>query len=1395
MKKKSSADKAAANSAADSNTGTDSSTTNQSHVQRGQICVSFSVGTSQELQSKMEIFASVESPRPEPSLRESLSSPMGSENFDLARDVDDIMESESVENSLSYLPASGAVRSIQKLQAPATALSFLPATGDNRQNPVERGSRRAFALGDLESNRAQGDSMPPDPMSTRAVMNLKSHASPSKKGSASGAGGKVSYIRVYLPVNRFVFVTVEVASSSTLADVFQAICIKCGFQGIVQVEDFDFYELLLPRFVSVRSAGRPESERWYGKRLNMDAKLGKSGRKCGLHLCHRMAMTTIRLYDDTSTASYHHATPRSLIASAKKNNPAQNRPMEWGEVLLYGSGGKNWDVLRLKSEGSPWSEVVRLNRNAMGNSGVAQVITLTSENLEVTDETSLLRKSQYEVALWSSYGSGRFSETIIATLVPRYVLINCTGESIKYRQDLVPSTSELPPNELKPFHWTSWIAPKFLQVTFSHGQYGWSSRFRINSIGTTYLKLRKSIDQSQIYILQCQIEMVGGTIALVFREESKRWPPYRIDNSTSFRIQFRQAHWSAKDARFDELGPRSTCPYSWDSHDGLECSSATTVSTNDSSSTTNFSNRLIKIRFMRVSSSAGQGIEAFQEDAWMETREYNLDQMSSHKRIQLLRSLPPQLFLKPEKKGFLLKRDNLLKWNKKYFRLYDQMLYYFASEEDQELLGVIDLRSGSSNGSVAIYEKSSDGRAVASGSSGGGGLISLNGFVNSISETIFGSTSALRNGGKGGRNRSTDEDDDDERASRLVQIAVSMTTSSYLCEKSEQFVSAKLEEATAAGISKVPIAKRGFFINSHDLVEFLIDHQHAAHQDQAFVRAQEMILLGVICQVPKFLPGPGKGKDITTSPRENQPHHFQWSKSSWYCVNSINLSEDTDSMDDSGDEAGDVLPPTVLTKSNISSGPQHQKKKTPMPPNPARPTVPPSTHFSIITASKMYELKAKTPSLARSWVSSLKRSIREGAKEHSAATIENDPESIGNNIATTAQGNANANAKTYVHVRVRADGPTKVLELFEGGEEDVDEKELVKSELSSNLSVASLSPTASDVSTVTGHPTSGALSHGGIAIHLRMNSFGISCVNDIPMELMYIYLSGVNVHFSRIQHKMRLKMTLDDIQIDNQNPEATFPKLLCPRIHSDQQKKQLEQQQIEIIEEGIDEESSNTIHESSVEESEESINRRLMADHNFFTCADCKYRQLDIAAMHFCCTWSNEAGSKTEYFEHCSFWLYPLVIQLDEEFVNVTRSFLTLMTQSWDKTTSSEVSNNITQAKNKNERSRKSIPKETMNEALLEFQETTLNEELDPLYGLYSYLEITSASEKRKIYFALLHIHPIECDITYRSDVLQITSTLLVRETSTAMVGMMMTNTTASSNSQKQQELKRAVAS
>ncbi|CAI5726724.1 unnamed protein product [Peronospora effusa] len=1277
---------------------------NLASIHRGDISISFSVGTSQKLPTEIDTVESgtvVADDQSAPSDydEETMSDYLEkqeSEDFQL----DDVEVASGLEEqqTLGPLPSTRAVRSLKRLQTPSNHEIGLPGA------PASMRGRQVYSFtGEIETARTQ-ELISYDPTSTRAMGAMMLNGSPSKPAHKGNSHG----VQVYLPHNRFASVVVEVYSSSLMSEVFDLVCMKCGFVGVLDIDDFIFYELVLPRFVSLRSAGRPEGERWYGQAIAMTSRVENRGRRHGLHLCHNITITTIRLYDEASTASLHHVTPRSLVTSSKRSNPAQIRPMPWGDVLPYSSGGKHWEVLRIKSRSSSWSDVIRLNRNAMGNSGVAQVISLANE-VYGQDEESDLRKGSQEVALWSYYGSGRFSETIIATIVPRYILINKTEETIKYRQLEVPKTFRLAANELMPFHWPSALREKLLEVTLLH-KYSWSGSFRINSLGTTYLKLRDRDDSSRIYILQCQIELVGGSVALIFRGESRRFPPYRIDNMTSFRIRYKQTNWG-EDKDFDELLPRSSCPYSWDYLHGTEGKSSSSNQDPAFPGNSTSSTRSLQVRFMRVTSSSKTSGDS-DKDA-VEIREYNLDEMATHKRIQLHRSLPANLFLKPEQKGYLLKKDSMLKWNRKYFRLYEHMLYYFANETDQVLLGVVDLRIGShvpGVGGVAIFEKAAESSSKSS-------FISLNGLVSSISGSLFGGGSKQL--GKDGGD--DDDDDGDDRSRELVRFAVSLTTSSLLCEYSEKFV----DMMTVNGAA-VPdgVARKGFYVNGQDLVDFLVTIMSTQTKAQAFTTAQEMMELGILKQVHILSDGDAR--------RQAPMRTFQCSKKVWYSVESSISSTDSDM--DSEDSLSITTPQdseasTISNKSNakpITVGPQ----------------------FSIITPTKCYDLKAKNPKIAKIWVRRL-RLATQGSHNNEIEELSEDmpmPKTIRSQRDILPQVQT---AKTYVNVRIRADGPTKVLELFEGGEEDFDEKEH-KYESSSVASASSDSPTASEASTNAFESLT-----SGMAFHLRVDGVGISCVNELPMEIVYIYFGGISLHYLRVNSKMRMNITLDDLQIDNQSEEATFTKLLCPRFESvtaiastpaRKRTGDIDEDLAEMVSQGREMVSDNVNDESQG-------NVGLISNQNIFSCADCKYRQANVAAMHFCCAWSNEQAN-TDYFKHCSFWLYPVITQLDEDLLVSARAFVASMSQSWGQNRSQNRSGEIRM---------ETIPIETMLEALTEYRENTRSEELNPLKSLESYTT-TSSTEARKVYFALLHIHPMDFDITFRSDVFQAKTTISLHE-------------------------------
>ncbi|CAM9447412.1 unnamed protein product, partial [Chrysoparadoxa australica] len=109
--------------------------------------------------------------------------------------------------------------------------------------------------------------------------------------------------------------------------------------------------------------------------------------------------------------------------------------------------------------------------------------------------------------------------------------------------------------------------------------------------------------------------------------------------------------------------------------------------------------------------------------------------------------------------------------------------------------------------------------------------------------------------------------------------------------------------------------------------------------------------------------------------------------------------------------------------------------------------------------------------------------------------------------------------KTFVRARVRADGPTKVLELSEeGGEEDE----------------------AWD-----GDGEVQALENRAHSLFVtRASSVGVSLVDGSPKELVYLCLQSVSAGMTVTNQHQMLSLTVEHIQIDNQLPSTSLPALL-----------------------------------------------------------------------------------------------------------------------------------------------------------------------------------------------------------------------------------------------------------
>lgn len=170
-------------------------------------------------------------------------------------------------------------------------------------------------------------------------------------------------------------------------------------------------------------------------------------------------------------------------------------------------------------------------------------------------------------------------------------------------------------------------------------------------------------------------ELVQGTIAVSFSLQDPAFPPYRVDNFTSYNIRFRQTAsllsvaGGGTVADFDYLVPSGSAAYAWDTP---------TVATGGAGG----GSKLLQLEF--------------QQGSRWEQREYSLDELKRHSRVKLSRALPD--LSRPLFEGYVdMQRSHIpvggeaISWRRAFCVLHDAVLYIFADEHKIHLRGVVNL--------------------------------------------------------------------------------------------------------------------------------------------------------------------------------------------------------------------------------------------------------------------------------------------------------------------------------------------------------------------------------------------------------------------------------------------------------------------------------------------------------------------------------------------------------------------------------------------------------------------------------------------------------------------------------------------------------------------------------
>lgn len=241
-------------------------------------------------------------------------------------------------------------------------------------------------------------------------------------------------------------------------------------------------------------------------------------------------------------------------------------------------------------------------------------------------------------------------------------------------------------------------------------------------------------------------------------------------------------------------------------------------------------------------------------------------------------------------------------------------------------------------------------------------------------------------------------------------------------------------------------------------------------------------------------------------------------------------------------------------------------------------------------------------SRARAWIGALVADPLAQLQEVATTATTSAPSSF----SSTAQ----VKAKTAVRVQVRCDGPTKVLELVE--EHDGKEAEEEDAAVRLRKRRSPLDAAAA------------AAAHMSVAVYVRR--VGVSLVDDKPQETLYASLEHVSLVADLTPAHLTVSLTVEGMQVDNQLENAGYAVVLAPRSIAPKQ-------QHRRGEEG---------------------RQQLLA------LAGLPPRRPDTApAFHFFARRLNVASRDVVLFEAFSCWIRPLELKLEE---SVLTSLLRMQT-------------------------------------------------------------------------------------------------------------------------------------
>jgi hypothetical protein len=426
--------------------------------------------------------------------------------------------------------------------------------------------------------------------------------------------------------------------------------------------------------------------------LSYDMKVEQLKDRTRIRLCHISELNlfnqvnAIRSEAEASASENNISSFMSLFSRVKVIHRAPLYPWGGDYIPFHHHkliGFTNSFSIRVESS-SEWTDGIDLSKLGFegGNASINASIWTPSE---VT--TGVVNRI-VEFGVYVERGKGLFQNITTLCVVPRHILISKLSEPLEFRQlgvDDVETYTLLKPEDLSVIHHHYVGHSKLLQVRRPAESSSWCGEIDIAHLGIVYLKL-----QNPSLILKVQVEMVGASLVATISEQNPRWPPYRIDNHSHVPIRIRQSIAMASNRSVPVSMDKSN-----DNASATPPSSAHGVKSSIDEHIAAWENipssqSLPYAWDMPISGGTLLQVE-FPQGSGFKRVDINLDEIAKSKHIKILKASVASGLGNPAAEGQLFHREIGDIWSPAYCILKGATVYMYRDESRDEMLNILNL--------------------------------------------------------------------------------------------------------------------------------------------------------------------------------------------------------------------------------------------------------------------------------------------------------------------------------------------------------------------------------------------------------------------------------------------------------------------------------------------------------------------------------------------------------------------------------------------------------------------------------------------------------------------------------------------------------------------------------